>query len=116
MKKIRIFLLVGVGVLIGFTLARNAKVHVFASASKQQQQSLPAVRVVDLKAPDGNLLKASYFAASKPGPAILLFHQNNRTRTSWDGGVVLFGPCLYVAVASLYFLNRSHDIQAYRDG
>src|SRR4029453_7077176 len=25
-----------------------------------------------------------YFAAAKPGPGVLLFHQSNRTRTSWD--------------------------------
>jgi pimeloyl-ACP methyl ester carboxylesterase len=43
-----------------------------------------AARVVDLKASDGTLLKASYFAAAKPGPGILLLHQGNRTRKSWD--------------------------------
>lgn len=84
MKKAQIFLLLGVGILMGFALGRSAKIHVFASASKQQQ-SLPAVRVVDLKASDGVTLKASYFATGKPGPGVLLFHQNNRTRTSWDG-------------------------------
>jgi pimeloyl-ACP methyl ester carboxylesterase len=40
--------------------------------------------VVDLKAPDGTILKASYFAAAKPGPGVLLLHQGNRTRHSWD--------------------------------
>jgi predicted acyl esterase len=30
-------------------------------------------------------LKASYFAAAKPGPGVLLLHQSNRTRDSWDG-------------------------------
>jgi tetratricopeptide (TPR) repeat protein len=44
----------------------------------------PAARVVDLKASDGTLLKASYFAAAKPGPGVLLLHQGNRTRQSWD--------------------------------
>lgn len=47
-------------------------------------QSPPAPRSVDLKSTDGTLLKASYFAAAKPGPGALLFHQNNRTRSSWD--------------------------------
>src|SRR5947207_1565149 len=42
-------------------------------------------RVVDLKAPDGTVLKGTYFAAAKPGPGVLLFHQSNRTRKSWDG-------------------------------
>ena len=41
-------------------------------------------RVVDLKTPDGTILKASYFAAAKPGPGVLLFHQSNRTRKSWE--------------------------------
>jgi pimeloyl-ACP methyl ester carboxylesterase len=48
-------------------------------------QSSPTPRVVDLKAADGTPLKASYFAASKPGPGILLLHQSNRDRKSWDG-------------------------------
>jgi dienelactone hydrolase len=44
-----------------------------------------AVRVVDLKASDGTLLKASYFEAARPGPGVLLLHQFNRTRRAWDG-------------------------------
>jgi pimeloyl-ACP methyl ester carboxylesterase len=49
-----------------------------------QAQSLPAPRVVDLKAPDSTPLKATYFAAAKPGPGVLLLHQSNRDRKSWD--------------------------------
>src|SRR5438874_13343833 len=41
-------------------------------------------RVVDLKTPDGTVLKGTYFAAAKPGPGVLLFHQSNRTRKSWE--------------------------------
>ncbi len=51
----------------------------------QQAQQPFAPRVVDLKASDGTILKASYFAAAKPGPGVLLLHQGNRTRQSWDG-------------------------------
>ena len=41
---------------------------------------------VDLAAPDGVRLKASYFAASQAGPGILLLHMcGGATRTSWDG-------------------------------
>lgn len=40
--------------------------------------------VVDIKAPDGTILKATYFAAAKAGPGAILFHQGNRTRQSWD--------------------------------
>src|SRR5438034_9262919 len=41
-------------------------------------------RVVDIKTPNGTMLKGTYFAAAKPGPGLLLFHQSNRTRKSWD--------------------------------
>jgi dienelactone hydrolase len=41
-------------------------------------------RVVDLKSGDGTILKGTYFAAAKPGPGVLLYHQSNRTRKSWD--------------------------------
>jgi dienelactone hydrolase len=51
-------------------------------AQESQQPSAP--RVVELKASDGTVLKASYFAASKSGPGALLLHQFNRTRKSWD--------------------------------
>src|ERR1700757_3551341 len=44
----------------------------------------PAPRIVDLKAADGTPLKASFFAAAKPGPGVLLLHQINRDRKSWD--------------------------------
>jgi pimeloyl-ACP methyl ester carboxylesterase len=50
-----------------------------------QQPQQGAARVVDLKASDGTILKASYFAAAKPGPGVLLPHQSNRDRRSWDG-------------------------------
>jgi dienelactone hydrolase len=44
----------------------------------------PAPRIVDLKAADGTPLKASFFAAAKPGPGVLLLHQINRDRKSWE--------------------------------
>jgi dienelactone hydrolase len=44
-----------------------------------------AERVVDLNAADGVKLKATYFAAAKPGPGVLLLHQCNRQRKVWDG-------------------------------
>jgi hypothetical protein len=51
----------------------------FAAAPAQ-----PPARAVDLRAVDGTVLKATYFAAAKPGPGTLLFHQSNRTRKSWE--------------------------------
>ena len=47
-------------------------------------QQPPAARVLDLKAPDNTVLKATYFAAAKPGPGVLLLHQCNRQRKVWD--------------------------------
>jgi dienelactone hydrolase len=44
----------------------------------------PAPRIVDLTAPDGTTLKATYFAAAKPGPGVLLLHQCNQDRKGWD--------------------------------
>jgi tetratricopeptide (TPR) repeat protein len=41
-------------------------------------------RIVDFKTADGTILKGTYFAAAKPGPGVLLFHQSNRTRKSWE--------------------------------
>jgi dienelactone hydrolase len=59
---------------------------VFAAAGPvaRSAQAVPAPRVVDLSAPDGVLLKATYFAAAQPGPGILLLHQCNRQRKVWD--------------------------------
>jgi dienelactone hydrolase len=48
------------------------------------QTSRPLPRVVELNASDGAMLKATYFAAAKPGPGVLLLHQSNRARKSWD--------------------------------
>jgi predicted alpha/beta hydrolase len=53
------------------------------SATRSQTSEL-LPRVVELKASDGTPLKATYFAAAKPGPGVVLLHQVNRTRKSWD--------------------------------
>jgi len=55
-----------------------------SGGASRAQQSPPIPQVVDLKSADGTLLKATYFPAAKAGPGVLLFHQSNRTRTSWD--------------------------------
>ena|SRR5438552_13172584 len=44
----------------------------------------PAPRDVDITAPDGVKLKATYFAAARPGPAVLLLHMCITTRASWE--------------------------------
>src|SRR5438067_3672665 len=69
MKQLRIFLLSAVVILV-------------AAAFAKETRNLG--RAVDLKASEGTILKASYLAAAKPGPAVLLYHQSNRTRKEWD--------------------------------
>ena len=54
------------------------------NAARAQQSQPAAPHTVDLKSTDGTLLKATFFPAAKPGPGVLLFHQSNRTRASWD--------------------------------
>jgi len=56
---------------------------VFARAASAESTK-GASHVIDLKSANGTILKASYFASAKPGPGVLLFHQSNRTRKSWD--------------------------------
>src|SRR2546423_12484763 len=85
MKQIRTFLLLAALIFTANALGQDTKSATTPSATTlPQSQRLPAVRVVDLKASDGTILKASYFAAANPGPAVLLYHQSNRTRKEWD--------------------------------
>src|SRR5438874_827281 len=74
--------------IMGFRLAKTlqGKENPSLTSTPQAQKSdlPPAARVVELKASDGTVLKASYFAAAKPGPGVLLLHQSNRTRKTWD--------------------------------
>jgi dienelactone hydrolase len=86
-KQIRLILSLAVLIFILAVtgLRQGANSAAAASAPQTQQIQPPAPRVVDLKASDGTVLRASYFAAAKPGPGVLLLHQFNRTRDSWDG-------------------------------
>jgi dienelactone hydrolase len=72
---------------------RTLLVVVFAGAglaatisapSPEHGGQVPAAKIVDLKAAGGTVLKASYFAAANPAPGVILVHQVNRTRKSWD--------------------------------
>ena len=47
-------------------------------------QETPAPQDLDLRASDGTKLKATYFAARKEGPGVLLMHQCNQQRKKWD--------------------------------
>src|SRR5438270_12058895 len=74
--------------IMGFRLAKTLQGKesptLINTPQAQKSEPPPTARVVELKASDGTVLKASYFAAAKPGPGVLLLHQSNRTRKSWD--------------------------------
>src|SRR5437868_15497926 len=55
-----------------------------ANTAHGQELQSTVPHSVELKTADGTLLKATFFPAGKPGPGVLLFHQSNRTRKSWD--------------------------------
>jgi dienelactone hydrolase len=57
---------------------------IFAVAAACASQEVPVPRIVDLTASDGTKLKATYFAAAKAGPGVLLLHQCNQQRKNWD--------------------------------
>jgi dienelactone hydrolase len=48
------------------------------------QEGASGKRDVDLTAADGLKLRATYYAAAKPGPGVLLLHQCNQQRKNWD--------------------------------
>lgn len=81
MAQLRVFWLSSVFILAVVSLAQTAAAN---GPPEQSSQMPPTVRVVDLKASDGTILKASYYAAGKTGPGVLLLHQVNRTRKAWD--------------------------------
>jgi pimeloyl-ACP methyl ester carboxylesterase len=76
-----------------------------ASVTRAQQSRLPTPSTVNLKSDDGTLLKATYFPAAKPGPGVLLFHQSNRTRTSWDD---VAGQLAAAGINTLAVDSRAH--------
>jgi dienelactone hydrolase len=53
------------------------------SAAAAPVLAQPATSPVTLKAPDGIVLKATYYSPGKPGPGLVLLHQCNRDRAAW---------------------------------
>src|SRR5437763_2985490 len=85
MKQILTFLVVVVTTLAAGALGQETKSAATPSTTPVPPSRQPQPgRAVDLNASVGTILKASYFAAAKPGPAVLLYHQSNRTRKEWD--------------------------------
>src|SRR5262249_27752877 len=68
-------------VALGFVASAPAQ---NANSSKEDGRTRTA-RVVELKSSDGTFLKATYFAAAQAGPGVVLLHQSNRDRKSWEG-------------------------------
>jgi dienelactone hydrolase len=66
------------------TVSRAVGLAVWLFSATAFAQSAPAARDVTLTAADGTKLKATYYAAPQPGPAVLLLHMCNTTRRSWD--------------------------------
>lgn len=58
-----------------FCLCLSASFAIGQSASRKD---------IDITAPDGIKLRATYFATGKPGPGVLLLHMCNTTRKSWE--------------------------------
>jgi dienelactone hydrolase len=90
-----VFLLV---VLVSTAIAQN-------SSESEWQQQPPTPRAVDFKTPDGIVLKGTYFAAGKPGPGVILYHQSNRTRESWSA---VAGQLAAAGINVLAMDSRAH--------
>src|SRR5438045_5222516 len=106
MKQIRTLLLLATLIFTASALGQNTKSTVTPGASLVPPSQRPQPgRAVDLKASDGAILKATYFAASKPGPGVLLFHQSNRTRKEWAD---LAGQLAAAGINTLTFDVRGH--------
>jgi dienelactone hydrolase len=66
------------------TLARACSLVLLLNVLPAIAAAAPAPRDVTVTAPDGTQLKATYYAAAKPGPAVILLHMCNTTRKSWE--------------------------------
>jgi dienelactone hydrolase len=56
----------------------------FLIAASVLTAQTPSSKDVDIPAPDGIKLRATFFAAAKPGPGVLLLHMCNTVRKSWE--------------------------------
>jgi len=64
--------------------ARALALLLLQAGASTSAHNPPASREVSLAAADGTKLQATYYAAAKPGPAVLLLHMCNTTRRSWE--------------------------------
>jgi dienelactone hydrolase len=68
-------ILVGTVLLLSFLLLQSAE-----PAGSQTTSG----KDIDITAPDGIKLRATFFAAAKSGPGVMLLHMCNTTRQSWE--------------------------------
>lgn len=64
------------------SVARLVSLLLLAATAATAQ---PAPRAVDITAPDGLVLKATYYPAAAPGPGVVLLHMCNSDRSAWAG-------------------------------
>ncbi|MGH9816612.1 MAG: alpha/beta fold hydrolase, partial [Candidatus Acidiferrales bacterium] len=65
-------------------LSAGSALAITAAAQNTPRPDASGPRDIDLTAQDGTKLKATYYAAAKPGPGIMLLHQCNREgRGTW---------------------------------
>jgi len=70
--------------LLCATSVAGARTAGAATGSSNAPSSAPAARLIELRVADGTVLKATFYAGPRPGPGVLLLHQVNRDRRSWD--------------------------------
>ena len=87
------------------TLLSTALILITVSAEPAQN----GASIVDVKSNDGTILKGTYFPAAKPGPGVLLFHQSNRARKSWED---IARQLAAVGINALTVDNRSENQEA----
>lgn len=100
MRHGRISYVFGMFALIALRLGTN-----MVAEPPQLSSTSPVPRVIDLKSSDGTSLKATYFSAAKPRSGVLLLHQSNRDRKSWDGVAAHF--------AAAGFNTLTFDLRGY---
>ncbi|MGQ0722072.1 MAG: dienelactone hydrolase family protein [Candidatus Eiseniibacteriota bacterium] len=71
---------------------------------------------VDIVAPDGFTLRATYWEAAAPGPGVLLLHQCNRERGSWDAlARELAGAGLHVLALDFRGFGEGEGAASFRE-
>lgn len=65
-------------------MLRSVLISVLLCLTCMASAQTPTPKDVDITAPDGTKLRATFFSAGKPGPGVLLLHMCNTTRKSWE--------------------------------